>query len=370
MTRGHKSLYGIGCVVDILTGLVMDMEVLSLYCHRCTHALSRYGGKETAAFQQWYTTHRDAAECNINYEGASGGMEKAAAASLWRRSVDRGFRYTTLLSDGDANTFKHLSDLKVYGDVVLEKEECINHVSKRLGTALRKLASSGKKAGVTLGGRGHGKLTQAAIIKLTAYYGKAVRAHPGDLNGMWDAVLSTFYHAISTDDVPQHDRCPQSEDSWCFYQRSLAADEEPGSHIDNVGTPLSLEVAEHVKDVYARLSHDDLLRRCLRGANESLHSKVWRKCPKTGFVGLQRVQTATATAVAEFNVGVKETLRHLCDAMGVETGRYLLSSATKADAARVRQAERQAAASTKDARTTRRLARTRAADADYAPGAF
>ena len=73
---------------------------------------------------------------------------------------------------------------------------------------------------------------------------------------------------------------------------------------------------------------------------------------------------------AEFNVGVKETLRHLCDAMGVETGRYLLSSATKADAARVRQAERQAAASTKDARSARRLARTRAADADYAPGAF
>ena len=248
-----------------------------------------YGGKQTAAFQQWYTTHRDAAECNINYEGASGGMEKAAAASLWRRTVDRGFRYTTLLSDGDANTFKHLSDLKVYGDVVLEKEECINHVSKRLGTALRKLASSGKKAGVTLGGRGYGKLTQMAITRLTAYYGQAVCAHPGDLNGMRDAVLASFYHGISTDDVPQHDRCPQGKDSWCFYQKALALDDEPGAHRDNVGTPLSVEVAEHVADVYARLSHEDLLRRCLRGvtqnANESLHAKVWRKCPKIGFVG-------------------------------------------------------------------------------------
>ena len=372
MTRGHKSLYGIGCVVDVASGLVLDMAVLSLYCHRCVYASRRFGGKATAAFQQWFADHRD--ECQRNHQGSSGSMEKAAAELLWRRSVDRGFRYTTLLSDGDANTFKHLTGLKVYGDVVLEKEECINHVSKRLGTALRKLASSGKKAGVTLGGRGHGKLTQAAITKLTAYYGKAVRAHSGDLCGMRDAVLASFYHAISTDDVPQHDRCPQGDTSWCFYQRCLATDEEPGAHRDHVGTPLSPEVAEHVKDVYARLSHEDLLRRCLRGvtqnSNESLHSKVWRKCPKTGFVGLQRVEAATSSAVAEFNVGVKATMQHLCDAMGVETGQRLLDSASKADAIRVRQARRQTAGATRESRLARRLVRSREADSDYAAGAF
>ena len=55
-----------------------------------------------------------------------------------------------MLSDGDAMTFNHLSGLQVYRDVELQKEECINHVSKRLGTALRKLAASGKKAGFPL----------------------------------------------------------------------------------------------------------------------------------------------------------------------------------------------------------------------------
>ena len=34
MTRGHNSLYGIGCVVDIMTGVVLDLTVLSLYCQR------------------------------------------------------------------------------------------------------------------------------------------------------------------------------------------------------------------------------------------------------------------------------------------------------------------------------------------------
>ena len=32
MMRGHNSLYGIGCVVDVMTGLVLELIVLSLYC--------------------------------------------------------------------------------------------------------------------------------------------------------------------------------------------------------------------------------------------------------------------------------------------------------------------------------------------------
>ena len=30
MTRGHKSLYGTGCVVEVITGLVIDLQVMSL----------------------------------------------------------------------------------------------------------------------------------------------------------------------------------------------------------------------------------------------------------------------------------------------------------------------------------------------------
>ena len=62
-------------------------------------------------------------------------------------------------------------------------------------------------------------------------------------------------------------------------------------HSEGVGTPLSAEVVEHLQEVYLRLGHPDLLRRCLRGvtqnANESLHNKLWTKCPKTGFVDMR-----------------------------------------------------------------------------------
>ena len=239
--------------------------------------------------------------------------------------------YTTMLSDGDARTFNHLSSLRVYGDVELQKEECINHVSKRLGTALRKLAASGKKAGVTLGGRGFGKLKQTTIVQLTKYYGLAVCAHPNDVDGMQDAVLATFEHSSSTDEKPQHSKCPVGADSGCFFQKARATGEEPGPHRVNIHTPLSADVAKHVKEVYARLSHKDLLGRCKRGltqnANESLHSMVWQKCPKTSFVGIERVVSATCGAVAEFNAGVAARMRHLCDVMEVPLGTHLQASA-------------------------------------------
>ena len=130
---------------------------------------------------------------------------------------------------------QQLCALNVYGDnTVIVKEECINHVAKRLRTALRKLSTKSKKKGVTLGGRGRGKLTHPAVVKRTHYYGVAIRAHPNNLAAMTDAVFARYYHAISTDDSLQHERCPFGEDSWCVFKRAEATGETPGPHRDNV----------------------------------------------------------------------------------------------------------------------------------------
>ncbi|GFS91483.1 uncharacterized protein TNCV_1139231 [Trichonephila clavipes] len=95
-------------------------------------------GETTAEYDVWYSGHKNS--CQINHVGTSGAMEMKAAAKIWSRSEACGFRYTTLLSDGDAKTHKFLNSLKIYGpDVEILKEECINHVSKRLGTSLRNL---------------------------------------------------------------------------------------------------------------------------------------------------------------------------------------------------------------------------------------
>ena len=374
MTRGHSSLYGIGCVVEMVTGLVIDFTILSLYCQSCACAVARYGGRDTDNFRAWHAQHTD---CTINYTGSPNAMEKTAAEILWTSSVDKhDFRYTTMLSDGDSSTYAHLCALKVYGDDVhIEKEECVNHVAKRMGTALRNLKTTTKKTGVSLGGRGHGKLTGEVITKLQLYYKKAIRSCTGDADAMRKAVFASFFHAVSTDEDPHHNHCPAGTNSWCFYQRAVAKGEEPGSHRENVGTALNHDVAEQVKDVYLRLGHPELLRRCVKGktqnTNESLHSKVWRKCPKTGFVGRTRVVAATCSAVAEFNQGVMSTVTRSQKVMGMPGGIRMRMSAAKADSRRLKQSVRQMEASTKEARLARKVARGNLRDASsYAPGAF
>ncbi|KAL2087970.1 hypothetical protein ACEWY4_016798 [Coilia grayii] len=140
--RGFTSHYGIGVCIDILTGLVVDFEVLSSYCHTCTlRECARRDGKCTQEeFEEWRETHVD---CVKNFSGSSKAMEQEVAKRMWGRSVYRHqLRYTEMLSDGDSAAFKEVVALNPYpGHVKVVKLECINHVHKRMGTALRKLCA-------------------------------------------------------------------------------------------------------------------------------------------------------------------------------------------------------------------------------------
>ena len=73
---------------------------------------------------------------------------------------------------------------------VIVKEDCIGHIQKRMGSALRrpvveyksKFLSDTKKIS------GTGRLTKKVIDKLQNYYGMAIRSNVGDLRGMMMAV--------------------------------------------------------------------------------------------------------------------------------------------------------------------------------------
>ena len=108
------------------------------------------------AYQVWYQDHMS--ECQKNFDGSSGMMEVEEAKVMWLRSTAEKLRYTTILCDGDCKTYNKLCKLQPYGpDCPMVKEECTNHVSRRLGTALRSLVSDCSKRGITLGGRGVGR---------------------------------------------------------------------------------------------------------------------------------------------------------------------------------------------------------------------
>lgn len=109
LTRGHTSNVGIGCVIDLLTGFVIDYEVMSKRCDECQHTKHALG-ENSAEFNIWYAGHRDS--CSVTHVGSSGSMEVSAAVKIWQRSESIGFRYTSMLSDGDSKTFLELKEKK------------------------------------------------------------------------------------------------------------------------------------------------------------------------------------------------------------------------------------------------------------------
>ena len=81
--RGFSSLYGVAAVIDVLTGYVLDFEVLSKFCHVCAANECRLRQMSEREREAWFDNH--IASCSINYEGSSKAMEKEAALRLWNR---------------------------------------------------------------------------------------------------------------------------------------------------------------------------------------------------------------------------------------------------------------------------------------------
>ena len=85
--------------------------------------------------------------------GSSGMKEVCGGKVLWHCSTQRGFRYNTMVSNGDSKLYDSLVEVNSYGpDHPIKKEECVNHVGKPLDTALRNLVADKAKQGITLGG--------------------------------------------------------------------------------------------------------------------------------------------------------------------------------------------------------------------------
>ena len=86
--------------------------------------------------------------------------------------------------------------LKPYGDIAVEKLECIGHVQKRVGTRCRNMRDQyrGKKLADNKPLTGKGRLTEKAINTLQNYYGMAIRQNLHDEYIMRKCIWAALYH--------------------------------------------------------------------------------------------------------------------------------------------------------------------------------
>ena len=136
---------------------------------------------------------------------------------------------------------------------LVKKCDCVGHVQKRMGTALRNLKTQyrGQRLldGKTIGR--NGRLTDGRINSLQNYYGDAIRRNKGDLEGMIMSVQATLLHCYSTDDAPLHHLYPQGENSWCKWHVAQALGKEY-HHKDLI----TKSIVQRIKPIYARLAAD------------------------------------------------------------------------------------------------------------------
>ena len=99
--RGHSSRNGVVTAISVVTGKVLDTEVLSSYCRVCDSN----------------TNTNPEHDCQLNQERCSGAMEPAGAVAIFGRSIEtRGLRYTDYLGDGDTSAYNKVRDSKPYGE--------------------------------------------------------------------------------------------------------------------------------------------------------------------------------------------------------------------------------------------------------------
>ncbi|CAN7978550.1 unnamed protein product [Ixodes persulcatus] len=133
-------------------------------------------------------------------------METEAAMRIWQRtsSYATPLQFTTFLSDGDSKAYGAVSEENFYGTASIVKEDCTNHVAKRLGTGLRKLKTPLP--------RGQ-KLKDGTIQKLQSYFQIAITSNRGSVRGMYCAIWASYFHSCSTDLASSHKFCPDGESS-------------------------------------------------------------------------------------------------------------------------------------------------------------
>jgi len=136
---------------------------------------------------------------------------------------------------------------------------------------------------------------------------------------IWKRKFGSLYHKLSCDEKPQHDECPEGEDSWCSWQKAKAT----GTlHEHKHKSALPQDVYKALTPVYEELSRDDLLKRCVGSCtqnNESFNSIVWSLAPKSVSSDKVDLDIAATIATCVYNDGLTSIMK-IMELLGITIG--------------------------------------------------
>ena len=371
--RGDSSKIGVIFVISVATGEILDYCVKSLFCHACKAHCN--DDRNSDEHKKWKEEHQP--KCEVNHHGSSEDMEATAAVEIFTRSISsRKLKYTTFVGDVNSTSYgrvKEALEEKFGSDYQIRKEECVGHVQKRLGTALRKYKKDKKgnklSDGKSVGGKGW--LTDKIIDQMQNYYGKAIRENKGSLAWMKQSIKAIQCHMIKNSKLSLHKQhCAKSKDTWCKYWKDKL--EKTKTYKEDNRLPDVF--MKELDPVFTRLSKDELLSRCLKGMtqnqNKAANGMLWSRCPKIKFCGARRVRIAVCETIGLFNTGAG-SLAEVMGMCGITPGANTMKALRQQDKKRINSAAKKVSAKYRDQRRKQRAQRKAKADQNaYQAGAF
>ncbi|KAL7635815.1 UNVERIFIED_CONTAM: hypothetical protein RMT77_013632 [Armadillidium vulgare] len=357
LTRGFGSLIGLGFVVEVETGIILDYHILCKYCNICNQHIKKEKNLSEEEIKAWKEAHKPNCHANYDVTKSSSSMEGEIAEILFKRSVDRGLRYVTILSDEDSSTYKRLIKLNPYGNKYpIKKQNCLNHINKKIYQRLDNIRTT----------KHLGELTKKTQMVFANFYRVFVKKYHNNHTLIKKNVLASVFHHAATDEYHFHKLCPKGEKSWCKYQRDVfnKIDIPHNWHKikENRKYSLGKETAKAVLDVMIPMTSPDVLSLVSKGTqnvNESLHSRVWSIIPKSKFRGIHQVKFATARVALIHNCG--EKAGNILRALGIKSGEHL----EKREETQIRASKR-----AKSQKRRGKKLKTNVEESEYNPGAF
>lgn len=155
---------------------------------------------------------------------------------------------------------------------------------------------------------------------------------------MKSSIHASLFHCASSERRNLLTHCPQGPDNLCRYKQ----DKANNTSLYKPGPGLSDNIIKLVKPIYARLSSDDLLKKCVDGKTQNqnvlLNGMIWNWLPKSIFVGADVLEFGAYDAVARFNIGSKAAIK-IFKELGLVPGQFFEYGVGKADKRRIKKAE-------------------------------
>ena len=290
-TRGFYSNIGFGAAISTSTKKVLDYEILSRLCEKCSIWTEEKQKDKPSEYEKWLERHKP--NCNRNYTGSSQAMEPEAAQRIWGRSLEKNsLVYSVFVGDGDSKAFHHVTTLNPYPLVKVRKEECLTHVTKRLKKNLKKIKANTKTKTYI-----QHKLPEWKADYIASNYSTVILQN----RGTTPEKLSRSLRVLLDHAAGIHSGCPTGENSWCRWNRPSIST-KPATL--TTFTTIDIQKVQEAFNTYATTDFCSHLSLGLtQNANESLHNMIWCLCSKNKYVSPQSIRISTAIAVLIFNEG-------------------------------------------------------------------